>query len=183
MLDVRPHDGWTTGLAVVLVVAGVVVMAWVQHQNAELRDANEDLQGVVASLALQVESLGGEPVTDGAPGLQGERGERGEAGRDGEDGEDGRDGVTPPCLLLPTRCVGETGPMGPAGRDGVDGTPGGPPGPPGPAGADGADSTVPGPAGPAGPQGPAVQSFSFEWANRTYVCSDADSDGGYSCVA
>lgn len=42
-------------------------------------------------------------------------------GKDGAPGKDGTDGVTPPCMALPTQCVG---PKGDPGADGKDGAPG-----------------------------------------------------------
>jgi hypothetical protein len=85
----------------------------------------------------------------------------GDPGTPGAAGPTGAAGTTPPCLFLPSQCVGPPGPPGPPGRDGADSTVPGPPGadstvpgPQGPPGRDGADSTVPGPQGPPGPPGP-----------------------------
>ena len=45
----------------------------------------------------------------------------------------------------------------------------------------GQDSTVPGPAGPMGETGPPISSFTFDWANTTWICTDPDGDLAYDC--
>lgn len=42
-------------------------------------------------------------------------------GKDGAPGKDGKDGVTPPCMALPTQCVGAKGDPGADGKDGAPG--------------------------------------------------------------
>lgn len=132
------------------------------------------------ALADQVKDLGGTPVVTPPAGPRGEPGAQGPPGRDGEDGEDGEDGLTPPCYFLVTQCVGEAGPQGEQGEVGPAGPAGeaGPTGPAGPAGPTGPA----GPQGPSGPSGPAAASITFEWANKTYRCTDPDGNLHYACT-
>ncbi len=156
---------WITSLIVTALVAGgVVTLMMARDDTADLRAELSEAVGTITVLANEVETLGGDPeeVIDraipgpsGPVGPEGARGERGRDGRDGRDGLDGVDGQSPPCLTLPSLCIG---PQGEPGSDGVDGatpacffTPEQCQGSPG---ADGADSTVPGPQGPSGPPGP-----------------------------
>lgn len=108
--------------------------------------------------------------------------EDGRPGRDGVDGAEGRPGapgrdapaptdeqvaaavlvvLTGNPALLPPGAVGPVGPQGPTGESIV-----GPAGPAGPAGEKGDQGDV----GPAGPAGPPPPSFTFTWANRTWLC-------------
>lgn len=145
----------------------------------------------------------------GADGERGERGSRGERGADGADGEQGPSGrpptdaeigaaVTRYCAVNP--CVGPPGP-GPSAeqvRAAVDGycATNGCAGEPGPGPSDeqvatavanycssGACTGPAGPAGPQGPRGPAPASFTFEARNQSFVCTDPDGDGNYTCTS
>lgn len=166
-----------------LVVLVAILIGWGFASLWTLRADFEHSQSDVAALREQLLDLGQTPAVDPPRGERGDQGDRGLAGRDGRNGRDGIDGapgrdgingLTPPCYFAPSQCVG---PPGPAGRDGIDGQDGerGEVGPAGPQG-------EPGPPGPAGADGQPPQSFSFEWANRTYICSDADGNGAYECV-
>ncbi len=186
------NDRLGTGLA----VAGVVILVGVLiNTRLELGEVQDDLvvaestaseASVAANLLFdQVEVLRGHPVVDPDKlDLSGLQGVAGEDGKDGRDGHDGTDGVTPACWFEQSRCRGidgvdgAQGPVGPVGPEGPAGAPGGPQGPVGETGATG----VAGATGPQGAPGPAVGSFTFVWHNDTYVCSDGDHDGAYSCV-
>ena len=182
----RPSD-WASTLIVVLIVAfgvGSVILA--RDETNDLRremaeDEAEDNRDI-AMLAEQVEDLGGDPevalqgdavpvAVPGEQGPQGDRGPRGDPGAVGPQGPAGPAG--PQGVAGPAGPAGATGPAGADGINGVDGAPG-PQGEPGPIG----------PAGPQGPTGPAPASFTFEAAgNRTFVCTDPDGDGNYTCEA
>lgn len=147
---------------------------------ATAREERGHLADDVDALRSQLIDLGQKPTVPAPkPGERGEPGGQGAQGQRGEPGRDGRDGITPACWFIESQCVGAAGPQGGIGPAG----PSGPAGPAGPAGADGA----PGPAGadgapgPAGPQGPPPESFTFEWANRTYTCTDPERDGTFHC--
>ena len=146
MRGIKP--GGILWLATVLVVGLLLgsAMASIWQLRQDFEQAQEDRD----ALRAQVVDLGETPVAPGPAGETGDQGPPGPRGEPGRDGRDGRDGESPPCLLLPSQCVGPAGPQGPAGEDGADGQDGAPgeQGPAGPAG-------EPGPAGPEGPQGPA----------------------------
>jgi len=172
-------------LLAMVVVLVAILLGWgfaslwtLRADFDESQSAFTASQRDVSSLRDQLLSLGQTPRVDPPRGEQGDQGDRGPAGRDGRDavaldGRDGRDGMTPPCFFAPTQCVGAPG------KDGADSTV---PGPKGDKGDPGADSTVPGPPGPPGADGQPPQSFTFTWANRTYRCSDGNSDGHYECT-
>lgn len=167
---------WVAAVVVVCILLGsALASVWQLRQDFEQADDER------AALRAQVLDLGETPVVPGPAGEAGEQGPAGPRGEPGRDGRDGRDGVSPPCLLEPGRCVGPQGPPGRDGEDGRDGQDSIVPGPQGPRGPAGADSTVPGPPGPQGDSGPPIESFSFEWANQTYTCSDPDGDLVYEC--
>lgn len=99
-------------------------------------------------------------------------------------GPPGKNGQSPPCLALPSLCVGADGRdgesiTGPAGVDGESG-PAGPAGPPG--------ESVAGPTGPEGPAGPAgkdgrtpVGIVVPDGQGGTCTATDTDGDGIYAC--
>lgn len=151
----RPSPGSLLFAAVIITIGvlvglGVGSILGLRSDFETADNARTELANDVIELRAQLLALGevpdapppkpGERGEQGAPGSAGQDGEDGKDGRDGRDGEDGEDGESPPCLLLPTRCVGAQGPAGPAGADGADGQ-------------DGANGAT-GPAGPQGPQGP-----------------------------
>ena len=167
-----------------LVVLVAILIGWgfasLWTLRADFEESQSDFaasQQDVTALRDQLIDLGQTPRVDPRRGERGETGDRGSSGRDGRDGRNGIDGMTPPCYFAPTQCIG---PPGPAGRDGIDGQDGAPgvQGAAGPAGPRG----DPGPPGPAGANGQPPQSFTFTWANRTYICTDADGNGAYECV-
>lgn len=118
-------------------------------ENAGRLDRSEQVArenaDAAASLAAQVERLGGDPVVDPEtlpePGPQGEAGETGDTGaigpqgprglpglrgirgRDGEDGVDGADGADGIGRTGPTGTTGPAGPQGPQGERGEPGDP------------------------------------------------------------
>lgn len=115
-----------------------------------------------------VKFLRGEQGLPGVPGRNGKIGAPGPAGMPGDRGPAGRPGPQGP--------PGATGPEGPRGPGGPSGAPG-PQGEAGPPGAEG----PPGEPGPQGPPGPPPNSFTFTHEGVTYVCSDPEQDGAYSC--
>lgn len=142
-----------------------------QAQIVERESLLSRLYVDIEDLKDQIRILGGVPVPtdqseprDGEQGIPGPVGPAGRDGLDGQDGEDGRDGRD-----------------GQDGVDGVDGTPG-PPGPPGPQGEQG-ESGPPGVDGSDGADGEPPSSFTFTFANKTFVCSDPNKDGHYDCEA
>ncbi len=191
-----PHNR-ITPLVLTFLAAVAVTLALFAYLYWQSDDRADDLQsenaasGVVSSslatdveaLRAQILALGERPVApdpevtvreviretgeQGVAGLQGVQGIQGLAGRDG------RDSITPACGFEAAQCQGAAGVDG---RDGLDGAPG-------------ADSTVPGPQGPQGSQGiqgspgPEPASFSFQWANKTFTCTDPNGDGAYECAA
>lgn len=194
-------------LVVAVLLAVVAVSTWTLRQDFDERGV--EVQALREQLLdAGVKPKVGPPGDAGTSGDRGEKGDPGGAGERGPVGMDGIDGITPACWFTTAQCVGLTGfngrdstvpgPQGPGGADstvpgpaGADGQDSTVPGPQGPPGADstvpgpqgesgspGADSTVPGPQGPPGPR---PDSFSFEWANQTYTCTDPDGDGAYSC--
>lgn len=113
----------------------------------------------------------GLPGQQGIPGLPGQNGKDGQNGKPGAQGSPGPEGPYPPCVAMPSACVGPQGPQGPAGPQG----PVGPAGPQGPSGNDGHD-------GSPGPQGPEPDSFTFTYMGVTYTCTDPEKDGSYACT-
>lgn len=102
----------------------------------------------------------------GPPGPGGAQGPPGPAGAAGPKGDPGASVVGPPGLTGPAGPPGVAGPAGPAGPPGADGAPGpaGPQGAPGPTGE----------TGPQGPAGPAPASWTFEWGQRSFVCTPTE---------
>lgn len=170
----RRPDWLTSAIVVALVAGGVLTVVLTRDDAAELRADLAEANGAITVLANEVETLGGDPeetlesAIPGPVGPIGPEGERGERGRDGDDGRDGDPGPIGP--------QGIQGPIGPAG-------PRGEAGPPGPQGEPGVGSQgEPGSIGPPGPAGPAPSSWTFQFNNKTFVCSDANADLAYECV-
>ncbi|AZM53348.1 hypothetical protein DMA15_12765 [Streptomyces sp. WAC 01529] len=145
--------------AVLLVLAGAIVLVWLRIDDADQRaaglateanargDAVTTLAGDVRVLRAQIKAKGGTPAApDPARAVEdlpdrakvpvpipGPAGPRGARGEQGDQGEPGKPGATPDTV------------PGPSGAKGDQGEPGatvtGPPGPAGPPGADGKDGT------------------------------------------
>lgn len=111
----------------------------------------------------------GQQGPPGPAGIQGLTGKTGETGPQGVIGPEGPQGIP-----------GDTGPIGPEGPQGVIGPKGeiGPTGPEGPQG-------VIGPQGPQGPQGNPgiVSSFTFTFANKTWICTPTSNPTVLSCIS
>lgn len=176
---------WKAATAIVVtlaVVAAIGLVAWVEFQNARLRDDLDASQANAQRLYEQVISLGKKPAGKapsaavpgptgatgqtgpqgpaGPMGLQGVQGVPGPAGAPGDDGSQGAAGVPGP--------EGDQGPAGKTGATGATGATGptgakGDPGPQGPAGPKG-DTGPTGPQGPACPDGSKPQTVTI----RTY---------------
>jgi hypothetical protein len=195
-------------VAVVLFVGGVVGVAWLLVDRAQLNEriareadlrgeAVSVLAGDVRALREQVKAGGETPVApdptravedlpDRAevpvpiPGPRGPEGERGMTGPSGSPGADGKEGARgePGSAGVPG-AVGPTGPAGPVGPQGEVGATG-PQGPVGPQGERGEKGDT-GPQGPAG--APCAEGYS--WQTPSYdkdalVCrrDGADDPGG-----
>lgn len=171
-------------LYVVVALAIVGALSWVQFSIRSLGNDLEQSRADSAALAAQVRSLGGQPVAEpkpGARGDQGPQGPQGPPGIQGPQGPAGIDGQSPQCLFLPTRCVGPKGATGNQGEQGTQGPKGdtgatgetGPQGPPGVDGKDGADGKD-GTAGAAGKDGRGIATVSCQ-ADGTWLFTYTDS--------
>lgn len=111
----------------------------------------------------------------GAPGATGPVGPRGPQGPIGPRGLQGVAGITPPCMLISTRCQGQPGAPGPQGATGVSGDtgPAGPAGETGPQGIQG----VQGDQGIQGPQGDPCASTDPACVGRGIVNQQCVDDG------
>jgi len=161
----------------IAVAAGALatsLVAMIAFRGIDRASSNEDriaaLEASAIALADQVESLGEEPVV--TP----------------EEISGGNDVVTVPG---PPGPQGRTGPTGDKGSDGAPGPPG-PPGEPGATGATGdtgatgqtggeGEPGAEGPAGEPGPPGSGPTSFTFQFREVTFVCTDPEGDGTYDC--
>jgi hypothetical protein len=166
--------------ALVVAVALVVSLGWVQSAVASTAQTDQAATTVVADTAVaQRDATAGQAVdlatlvrehcvsgvivdvevcgaaavvvAQPVPAVSGPTGPQGSPGQRGPAGLDGVPGLAPACSVTPTQCVGPPGPAGPEGPAGVDGQDG-VTGPAGPAGTPGSDGAT-GPAGPAGADG------------------------------
>jgi len=159
---------WVAVVAGAVATSFVAMVAFGVRQSASRNEERiADAEVAVAALAEQVKSLGAEPVV--TP-------------------EDLGDVIALPGPAGPTGPAGKSGDPGPAGPPGEPGTPGAPgePGAAGQAGTDGSDGEPgtpgePGAEGPPGPAGSGPASFTFQFREVTFVCTDPDGDGTYDC--
>lgn len=197
-----------TLFAAVVLVAGVLI-GLVATRLVAIDDEVDDnaakqaaLFDAIDDLRFQIISEGERPVVPAperivAEGPAGERGERGEQGLPGRPPTDGEVNAAVTRYCTVNSCIGIPGP-GPTAeqvRTAVDDycTTNGCSGEPGPGPSDEqvaaavenycSSGACVGPAGPAGSQGPPPGSFTFNGpGNRTYTCSDPDTDGNYTCT-
>jgi len=165
----------------VAVIAGAIatsLVAMLAFRGVDRASANEDriaaLEASATALAEQVESLGGEPVVTPeeiggnvvpVPGPAGPEGPQGKTGPPGDPGPVGPMG--PPGEIGATGATGDTGATGATGSEGDPGEPGAP--------------GTEGPAGAPGPPGSGPTSFTFQFREVTFVCTDPEGDGTYDC--
>lgn len=136
-----------------------------------------------------IDGLPGPPGPPGAVGAPGLDGVTGKAGLPGPPGSTGRVGNTgSQGASGQPGATGDTGPSGVDGSAGTDGKDGsaGDPGSTGDAGTAGAagpqgDTGATGLTGATGATGPEPASFTFDVGPVTYVCSDPDGDGNFTC--
>lgn len=161
------------GLALCALV--VVLVRTMEKRLGSAEDQVRDL-----SLAYQAVSEGTDvEVPTAEEIIQGIKLPPGIPGEDGRDGRDGRDGITPACVFEPLQCRAPNDPD-PNDPDVNDADPNDPE----IQDAEAQDEEIQDPEiqDPEidDPQ-PPIASFTIEWRGQTWVCTDPDGDGNYSC--